>query len=242
MYLKEKEEWISMGDSEKGILEIQRELEEAKSWDDKTHLERKYQMHLNSFDNVVRSLCASVGIFRNKDINERDTFGVKDQNGEQKYFDIGRDYNRTRGEDKLVSYVEFNENTKAHSLLHYSPTKGIGFEYGANLLPKNVQLGKGDFFGKTIENMIKNVASATEGVEFETDVRRFSNEPNGLERFYITTKDFVEKEKQGDVVSIIAMLDGLVRGIRNPVPWVHGQNFVHEKEGPLFNVGIKISI
>ena len=54
MYLKEKEEWISMGDSEKGILEIQRELEEAKSWDDKTHLERKYQMHLNSFDNVFR--------------------------------------------------------------------------------------------------------------------------------------------------------------------------------------------
>ena len=225
------------------IMNFQKELLESKSWDDKTHLERKYQMHLNNFDRVIRYLCNAVGVERLEDINERGYFGVKNQNGEQVNFDISRDFNRTRGEDKLVSYLEFNENTKAHALLHYSPTKGIGFEYGANLLPKNVQLGKGDFFGKTIENMIKNVASATEGVEFETDVRRFSNEPNGLERFYISTKDFVkEKEKQGDVISIISTLDGMVKGIRTSPSWVYGENFKHEPSEPLFKIGMKIVI
>jgi len=152
------------------------------------------------------------------------------------------DFNKTRGENKLVSYVMFNEKTKAHSLLHYSPTEGIGFEYGANLLPQNVQLGKGDFFGKTIENMIKHIASATEGIKFSTNVERFSKAPNGLKYFYITTDNFVPKKKQGDAISIIAFLDSIVRGIQTPAPWVYGPNFIHEKEEPLFNVGIKITI
>jgi hypothetical protein len=224
------------------ILEMQKELIESEKWDDKTHLEKEYKRHLNTFDNVVRYLCASVGIFRNKDINEHGYFGVKNQNGEQVNFDISRDFNKTRGEDKLVSYVEFNDKTKAHSLLHYSPTKGIGFEYGTNLLPRNIQLGKGDYFGKTIENMIKHVSSSTDGIKFSTNVERFSKEPNGLKYFYITTKDFVEKEKQEDVISIIAVLDSIVRGIQTPVPWVYGLNFIHEKEGPLFNISMKFNV
>jgi len=229
--------------AEIGILNVQKELMESDDWSDKEHLERKYKMHLNTFDNAVRYLCASVGIFRDKEINENGTFGVKDQNGERKNFDISIDYNKTRGEDKLVSYVEFNDNTKASSLLHYSPTKGIGFEYVTNLLPQNVQLGKGDFLGKTIENMVKDIASSTDGVKFWTRFERYEKEPKGIKEFAISTEDFVkDKERQGDIISIIAFLDSMARGIRQPIPWVYGKNFIHEKDGPLFNIKMKIII
>lgn len=212
------------------LLEIQEELIESKNWDDKTHLERKYKMHENSFYNVVSYLCHSVGTSIRKEINERGVFSIVDQKREENNFDITRDYRNGKGEDKLVCYVNFNNKTKAHSLLHYSPTKGIAFEYAANLLPQNVQLGKEDFFGKTIENMIKKISSATEGIKFSTNVERFKREPRGLEYFYIMTDDFVEKEKQGDVLSIISTLDGLVRGFHKNIPWVSGPNFIHGKE------------
>jgi hypothetical protein len=229
--------------AEIGILEAQSEIIESEKWDDKEHLERKYKMHLNNFDNVVRYLCNAVGIQRVKDINENGYFGVKDQNGEGKNFDIGRDYNKTRGENKLVSYVEFNDNTKTSSLLHYSPTKGIGFEYVTDLLQQNVQLGKGDFFGKTIENMVKNIASSTDDVKFYTRFERYEKEPKGIKKLVISTEDFVkDKEKQGDIISIIAFLDSMARGIRQPVPWVYGPNFVHEKSDPLFNISMKFDV
>ena len=217
--------------AEIGILEVQKELMESKEWDDKEHLERKYKMHLNNFDGVVRYLCNSVGLSR-----------VQDQNGEHQRFDISRDYSKSRGEDKLISYIEFNDKTKANSLLLYSPTKGVAFEYSASLLPKNVQLGKRDFFGKTIENMVRNVASATEDIKFHVRFDRYGKEPKGIKEFAIYTEDFVAKEKQGDVISIISFMDSIVKGIRNPVPWASGPNFVHEKSGPLFNIGMTITI
>lgn len=233
------------GDLEEDIqlLEIQKQIADSKNWDDKIHLEKNYQMHLNTFDNVVRYLCNSVGIFRTKEIDERGFFGVKNQNGEQINFDISKDYNKTRGENKLVSYVEFNTKTKSRALLHYSPTRGIGFEYASNLLPKNVQLGKEDFFGKHMEDIIKNVESATEDIKFDVNVERFSKAPNGLKYFYISTKDFVKsEEKQRDVISIISTLDSLMKGLYANSFWISGENFKHEKEGPLFNLGIKINI
>ena len=226
--------------AEIGILNVQKELIESGEWDDKTHLEEKYQMHLNNFDLVVRELCNSVGLTRIKDINKDGYFGVKDQNGEKVNFDISKDFNKTRGEDKLVSYVVFNEITKASSLLHYSPTKGIGFEYVANLLPRNIQLGKGDFFGKTIENVITNIESATDDVKFYIRFERYGKEPNGIKQFAISTKDFVPKERKGDLLGIISMLDGMVRGIQHPSFWVYGPNFIHEEEAPLFNISMKL--
>jgi hypothetical protein len=228
--------------AEIGILEAQREMMESKDWDDKEHLERKYKMHLNNFDLVVRYLCNAVGLQRVDDINENGVFGVKDQNGEHQYFDIGRDFNKTRGEDKLVSYVEFNDKTKASSLLHYSPTEGIGFEYVANLLPRNIQMGKGDFFGKTIESIVKNIASSTDDVKFWTRFERYGQEPKGIKEFAISTEDFVPKEKYGDIISIISMLDGIVRGIQRPAFWVYGPNFIHEKEKPLFNINMGFNV
>jgi hypothetical protein len=225
------------------ILNAEREIMESEDWDDKTHLERKYKMHLNNFDGVVRYLCNAVGLQRIKDINENGYFGVKDQNGEKVNFDISRDFNKTRGEGKLVSYVVFNEKTKASSLLHYSPTMGIGFEYVTDLLPQNVRLGKGDFFGKTIENMVKNIASATDDVKFYTRFERYEKDPKGIKKLVISTEDFVkDKEKQGDIMSIIAFLDSIARGIRQPAPWVYGSNFIHEKEGPLFNISMKFNV
>lgn len=219
------------------LLEIQKEIIESEKWDDKTHLERAYPMHLNTFDSAIRYLCNSLGVHRIGEINKNGVFKVETQNGEKSNFDISKDFNGERGQDKLICYLEFNNKTKAHALLHYSPTKGTAFEYGANILPKNVQLGKGDFFGKTIEKIIKNVASATEGVKFNTNVERFENAPNGLKYFYISTKDFVkDEEKQGDVISIISTLDSLIRGVGNGIPWVYGSNFIHEKDSPLFTV------
>lgn len=221
---------INKIDGEIAILNIQKRLLESKNWDDKTHLTEQYEMHRNNFYNVVRYLCNSLGIFNVGEMNEDGFFLIKKQSGEERNFDIGLDYNGERGKDKLISVVEFNKETDSRSLLHYSPTKGIGFAYSANLLPKNVQLGKNDFFGKTIENTIKNIESATEGIKFDTNVDRFEKAPHGLKRFYIFTKDFVPKEKQGDVISIISTLDGLVQGLHKPsCHYVYGPNFIHEK-------------
>jgi hypothetical protein len=219
------------------FLEIQKEAIESKNWDDKTHLEKAYKTHETTFYNVVSYLCHSVGTSIRKEINDDGFFSIADQKREERNFDIHKDYRNHKGENKLVCYVTFNELTRAHSLLHYSPTKGIAFEYAANLLPKNVQLGKGDFFGKTIENMIENIASATEGIKFSTNVERFKGEPNGLKYFYVITEDFVPKEKQGDILSIISTLDGLVRGLHKNIHWVSGPNFIHGKEDSEMNFG-----
>jgi len=236
-----KEDAENIGNEIK-LLEIQKELIESKDWDDKIHLEREYKMHEGIFYNTICYLCHSVGTHIKKEINERGVFSIADQRGEENYFDITKDYHCEKGKDKLICAINFNEKTKAHSLLHYSPTKGIAFEYGVNLLPKNVQLGKGDFFGKTIENMIKKISSATEDVKFSMNVKRFEKSPSGLKYFYVVTNDFVQKEKQGDVMSIISTLDGLVRGLNKNISFAYGQNFIHEQEEPLFNVGMKITI
>jgi len=234
-------------DNEINLLQIQKELIDSKDWDDKTHLERKYEMHLNNFYNVISSLCGPLGIFSLNQDEDGKGYSLNLQSGERRGFIIGRDYNNQKGKDKLVSYMEINDKTKASALLFYSPTKGVNFEYSANLMHENIQLGKNDFFGKSIENIIKKISSATEGIDFYTRIDRYSKTPCGLKEFCIATgkktDQFIPKEKQGDVISTIATLDGLIRGLHLiPQPWLYGENFKHKQEEPLFNIGIKITI
>lgn len=224
-----------------GILNFQRELIESQNWDDKTHLEKKYEMHLNNFDNVVKYLCNSVGVFRIGEINKNGVFIVEKQEGEKENFDIHKDYTKER-EGKLVSYVEFSEKRKAYSLLIYSPTKGINFEYFSRLSPKNVQLGRADYFGKAIEKIVRNAESATDDIKFNHRFDRFEKEPRGIKEFALYTNQYVPKEKYGDAMGIISTLDGIIRGIWDVPFWISGPNFIHEKEESLFNTGIKISI
>ena len=208
----------------------------SKDWDDKTHLKREYAMHQSIFYNALNYLCNSLGCFIKEKINSNGVFTIIDQRGEEKNFEISRDCDNQRGENKLASYIHLNGMTDAHCLLHYSPTKGIAFEYGADFLPINVQLGKRDFFGKTIEKMIKKVASATKDTGFLTKVNRFDESPRGLEYFYVMTKDFVPKNKEGDVISILSTLDGLIRGLYKNSNYVYGSNFIIKgREGPLIN-------
>jgi hypothetical protein len=224
------------------LLEIQRELIESERWDDKTHLEKKYKMHENTFYNVLRYLCNSVGGHIKKDINENGVFSFVNRNGIEANFDISKDDGDQRGDNKLISFIYPNERLNSRVLLFYSPTKGVAFEYSSDFLTKNIQLGKNDFFGKTIEKMVKDISSSTENVNFETYIERFGKSPHGLKHFYFVTKDFVEKEKQGDIISAISLFDGLIDGIHKNTPWVYGPNFIHEKEGPLFNISIKFGV
>lgn len=93
---------------------------------------------------------------------------------------------------------------------------------------QNVQLGKNDFFGKSIGDMIKKVGSATEGINYYVRLDRFDKKPHGLKEFCIKTEQFIPKEKQRDVISTIATLDGLVRGLYSiPQSWLYGKNFKH---------------
>ncbi len=182
--------------------------------EDKIHLKENYKLHENNLYGVIHYLCHAVGGHLKQEINERGVFSIVNQRGEEEYFDILKDYHNQRGEGTLISFIYSDKKTDSRVLFIYSPTKGIAFEYHANLLPKNIQLGKNDFFGKTIEHMITDIASATEGIKFSTNIERFAKIPNGLKEFYIITEDFVEKEKQEDVVSIISTLDGLVQGLQ----------------------------
>jgi hypothetical protein len=241
-----REESLDKIDGDIAILQIQKELIESEGWDDKTHLERKYDMHVNSFYNVIKQLCPALGIF-NVEKEEKGNYKLKLQSGQERIFDIGRDYNNQKGKDKLISYTEINDNTHTSTLLWYSPNQGVNFEYSAQLMHRNIQLGKNDFFGKSIENMIKEISSSTDGIDFYTRIDRFDKAPHGLKDFCIATgkdtKGFIPKEKQGDVISAIATLDGIVRGLNSiPQPWLYGPNFLHEKEEPLFNMKIKITI
>ena len=87
------------------ILQIQKELIDSKNWDDKTHLEKKYEMHESNFYSSISEMCISLGLFNRTYPNKNGVYAITFPNGSKKNFDISRDYNNQKGIDVPVGIM-----------------------------------------------------------------------------------------------------------------------------------------